>query len=75
MDTILYLIAAPLFLISLVAHIYVKLRLAPKDEDLDSYYHEFEDRNTALARYSKWSNITFAAAVISMLLLLIAIMI
>jgi len=73
MDTVLYIIAAPLFLMSLAANIYVKLRLKPKDEDLDDYYHEFEDRCPALAKYTKWSNITFAAAVISMLLLLIAV--
>lgn len=73
MDNVLLIIAAPLFLISLAAHLYVKLRLAPKDEDLDDYYYEFEGQHPALAKYSRWSNITFAAAVVSMLLLLIAV--
>jgi hypothetical protein len=73
MNTVLLLIAAPLFLLSLAAHIYVKLRLSPKDEDLDDYYYEFEDRHPGLAKYTKWSNITLAAAVISMLLLLLAV--
>ncbi len=73
MNTVLLLIAAPLFLISLAAHIYVKLRMPPRDEDLDNYYYEFEDQHPGFAKYTKWSKITFAAAVISMLLLLLAV--
>jgi len=74
MDTILYIIAGPLFLISLTAHIYVKLRLHPKDApDLDDYYWEFEDQHPAYAKYTKWSKITFTALAISTLLLFIAI--
>lgn len=75
MDTVLYIIAGPLFLISIAAHFYVKLRLRPK-EDLDSeddYYYEFEDQQPEVARYNKWSKITFAAATIGVLLLFIAI--
>ena len=73
MDTILYIIAGPLFLISLFAHLYVKLRLRPKDSsDLDDYYYEFEDRHPDFARYTKWSKITFTAVAISALLLFIA---
>jgi len=73
MDTILYIISGPLFLISLAAHLYVKLRLRPKDDsDLDDYYHEFEDQHPDYARYTKWSRITFSAAVIAVLLLFIA---
>jgi len=77
MDTILYIIAGPLFLISITAHFYVKLRLRPK-EDSDSeedYYYEFEDQQPDVARYNKWSRITFVATTISVLLLFIAIMI
>ena len=73
MDTILYIISGPLFLISLAAHLYVKLRLRPKDDsDLDDYYHEFEDQHPDYARYTTWSRITFSAAVIAVLLLFIA---
>lgn len=73
MDVILYSIAGPLFVVSLIVHLYVKLRLRPKgDSDLDDYYCEFEDRHPAYARYLRWSRITFAAAVIAMLLLFIA---
>jgi len=76
MDTILYIIAGPLFVISLAAHIYVKLRLHPKeDSDLDDYYYEFEDQHPGYAKYTKWSKITFTAVIISMLLLLIALVI
>jgi hypothetical protein len=73
MDIILYIIAGPLFLISMAAHFYVKLRLRPKyDSDLDDYYYEFEDQHPALAKYTKWSKITFAGAAIAALLLLLA---
>lgn len=73
MDIVLYSIAGPLFLISLAAYLYVRLRLRPKDRsDLDDYYYEFEDRHPAYAGYLKWSKITFSAAVIAMLLLFIA---
>lgn len=73
MDTILWIIAAPLFVISLAAHIYVKLRLRPKEgSDLDDYYYEFEDQHPGFAKYTKWSKITFTAVVIGMLLIFIA---
>ena len=68
---ILYLIAGPLFLISIAAHIYVKIKLRPKD-DLDDYYYEFEDSHPGLAKYNKWSKITFTAAAIAALLLFLA---
>lgn len=70
MDTVLYIVAGPLFLISIAAHFYVKLRLRPK-EDEDCYY-EFEDRQPDIARYARWSRITFAAATVAVLLLFVA---
>ena len=73
MDTILYIIAGPLFLISLASHIIVRICLRPKDDDdLDDYYYEFEDQHPAYAKYLKWSKITLTSAVISLLLLFIA---
>ncbi len=73
MVAVLYIIAAPLFLISIVAHIFVKIKLSPKDDsDLDDYYHEFKDQHPGLARYTKWSKITITTAIISALLLFIA---
>ena len=73
MDTILYIIAGPLFVISITGYIIVKLRLRPKDDsDLDDYYYEFEDEHPAYARYTKWSRITFTAACLAALLLFIA---
>ncbi len=76
MDIILYIIAGPLFLISLGAHFYVKIRLRPKhDLDLDDYYYEFEEQHPAYAKYLKWSKITFTSAAIAALLLFLAIVI
>jgi len=73
MDTILYIIGGPLFLTSLACYLYVKLSLKPKDDsDLDDYYYEFEDQHPAFVKYTKWSKITFAVAVIAALLLFLA---
>ena len=73
MQAVITIIAAPLFIIALVAHIYVKLFLRPgKDFDLDDYYHEFEDRHPQLEKYEKFSHLTFAAVCVAALLLFIA---
>jgi hypothetical protein len=73
MDTILYIIAGPLFLISFAGYLYVKLSLKPKEgSDLDDYYYEFEDQHPDLTKYTKWSKITFTVAVIAALLLFLA---
>ena len=73
MDTFLYIIAGPLFLLSIAGHFYVKIRLNPKDDsDLDDYYYEFEDQHPDYAKYLKWSRITFTGMSVSVLLLLIA---
>ena len=73
MDAVLYIIAGPLFLISIAAHLYVKLRLRPKENSgLEDYYHEFEDQQPDFVRYEQWSRITFIAAAIGALLLFIA---
>ena len=68
MMLIIYLIAGPMFLVSIGAHIWIKFRMRPgADSDLDEYHYEFEDHHLGFARYEKWSRITFAAAVISAL--------
>ena len=73
MDAVLYIIAGPLFLISIAAHLYVKVRLRPKEDlGLEDYYHEFEEQQPDFAKYVKWSRITFIAAVAGALLLFIA---
>mgnify|MGYP001255326353 CR=1 FL=1 len=74
MDKLFYLIGGPLLLISVTAHIYVRIRLRPKDDsDLDDYYYEFEEQHPAYARYLFWSRITFAAIALATLLLFLAI--
>jgi len=74
MDVFLYIIAGPLFLISIAGHFYVKLRLRPKEDpdSDDDYYYEFEEQQPDVARYLRWSRLTFAAAAIGVLLLFIA---
>jgi hypothetical protein len=76
LDTYLYIIAGPLFLISIAAHFYVKIRLHPKENsDLEDYYYEFEEQHPDYANYLKWSRITFTTAAVSALLLFLAMII
>jgi hypothetical protein len=73
MDVLLCIVGGPLFLVSAGAHLYVKLRLRPREEELGDVYYEFEDQQPDVARYEKWSRITFAAATVGVLLLFVAV--
>ncbi len=67
---LLYIAGGFLFLASLAAHVYVRVRLRPRDgSDLDDYYHEFEDQHPQYARYTKWLRITLGGAALGILLL------
>jgi len=71
---LLYLAGGFLFLVSALAHIYVRVRLNPKrDPDLDDYYHEFEDQHPGYARYTRWLQITLSGVVLGILLLFLGI--
>jgi len=71
--TIICIIAGPVFLLALGAHIYIKLHFRiDKDSDFDDYYHEFEDSHPQLVQQKKWSQATFTIAAIAALLLFIA---
>jgi hypothetical protein len=73
MRTFLLSIGSLLFIVSVAAHIYVKLKLRPpKDSDFDDIYWEFEDTHPGFARYNNASRITFTAAVIGALLLFLS---
>ena len=68
----LILLTGTLFCVSAAGYLFVKIALRPKDNDLDDYYHEFEENSPQLARYEKWSRITFIGAITAMLLLFLA---
>ncbi|MDD5133789.1 MAG: hypothetical protein PHP01_00070 [Phycisphaerae bacterium] len=73
MRIVLLSIGSLLFIISVAAHIYVKLKLRPPNEsDFDDIYWEFEDTHPGFARYNKASQITFTAAVIGALMLFLS---
>ena len=73
MKIILLSIGSLLFFISIIAHIYVKIKLRPKqDSDFDDIYWEFENTHPGFARYSKLCRITFAGMVLGTLLLFLA---
>ncbi|MCU0915222.1 MAG: hypothetical protein MUC88_11745 [Planctomycetes bacterium] len=67
---ILCIVGGLLVLVSLVAHLYVRVSLRPgRDSDLDNYYCEFEDQHPAYARYTRWLQITVGGAALGCLLL------
>lgn len=73
MSAVIYIIAGPMFVVSFGSYLYLSRKLKKEyDPDLDDYYYEVEDRHPALAKYNKWSKITFAIAALSVLLLFIA---
>ena len=73
LSLIMLLIAGPLFLVSIVANIFVKITMRPKqDSDFDDYYYEVEDQHPGYAKYKKYSQITYTTAIIAVLLLFTA---
>ncbi len=74
MNALLLIIAGPVFIAAIIARLWIWARLRPgRDSDIDEYYHEFEDQHPDYIRYAKWSRITYIAAIISALLLFLAI--
>jgi hypothetical protein len=70
---ILILLGGCLFLVSGAGFLFVKIALRPKDNsDLDDYHFEFENQYPQLARYERWTRITFIGVVVGMLLLFMA---
>jgi hypothetical protein len=67
----LALIGGLIVVVAAVAHVVVRVRMKPPD-DLDDYYHEFEDQHPAYQRYIRWRHWTFGAASIGVLLLFLA---
>jgi len=74
-DVFFIVIGGSLFLVSVTAYFFVKVRLRPKDEDLEEIYYEFEDQQPEVVRYEKWLRITFVGAMVGMLLLFVAVFI
>lgn len=72
---LLLLLAGPLFLISIGAYMYIQLRLKPKNDELEEYFWEVEDKHPALARYNRWSRITLSTAALAAMLLFAAVFI
>ncbi len=68
----LYIAGGVLFLASLAAHVYVRVRLRPSDSELDDYYYEFEDQHPEYARYTRWLRITLGGAALGIALLFLA---
>jgi len=63
-----------LFLLSLAAHLYVRVYLRPRGKsDLDDYYYEFEDQHPQYARYTRWLQISLGGAAVGMLLLFLGV--
>jgi hypothetical protein len=74
MKVVLLLIGSLLFIVSIAAHIYVKLKLRPKqNSDFDDIYGEFEKTDPGFACYSRLSQITFIGMVSGAFLLFLAV--
>jgi hypothetical protein len=74
LKTVIIIISGPLFLLSFLGYLYITFKLRSLyDQDLDDYYYELEDDHPGLAKFNKWSKITLSTAIISALLLFIAI--
>ncbi|HSW00138.1 MAG TPA: hypothetical protein VLI39_08200 [Sedimentisphaerales bacterium] len=67
----LYIAGGFLFLVSVAAHIYVRVRLRPHDPDFDDCYHELEDQHPEYARYTRWLQITISTAALGLLLMFV----
>jgi len=72
MKGLISIIAGLLFLISFSAYIYIRLKIRNVSQDIDDIYYEFEDQDPTLAKYNRFSKITFALASISVLMLFLA---
>ena len=71
---LLYMAGGFLFLLSLAAHLYVRVYLRPRGKsDLDDYYYEFEDQHPQYARYTRWLQISLGGAAVGMLLLFLGV--
>ncbi|MGB8227168.1 MAG: hypothetical protein WCE45_09955 [Sedimentisphaerales bacterium] len=74
MKIILLLIGSLLFTVSFAAHIYIKLKLRPKqDSDFDDIYWEFEETAPGFARYNRLSQIAFTGMIFGAILLFLAV--
>lgn len=59
-----------LFLLSLVAHVCVRVYLRPRSKsDLDGGYYEFEDQHPVYARYTRWLQISLGGAALGVLMM------
>jgi len=71
----LYIVGGFLFLLSLIAYVYVRVRLRPREgSDLDDYYHEFEEQHPEYARYTKWMQLSLGGAAFGVMLLFLGVM-
>ena len=69
---ILMIAGGTLFFISVAGHLFVRIKLRPRPDELEEYYYEFEQQLPAMRQYEFWHRITLACAVASMLLLFLA---
>ena len=73
MKLICLMIGAPLFLLAVIAHVLVRVKMKPQSDDLDEMYYEFEESDPAYARYQAWYKWTLWLASASILLLFLGV--
>ena len=62
-----------LFLLSAAGYLFVRIKLRPREKDLEEVYYEFEDQMPQVKRYESWQRLTFAGVVVSMLLVFLGV--
>lgn len=63
---IIYMISGPVFLISMIAHLYLQFVYKPKvDRRIDDSHFEFEDNDPLVQKYHRYSRLTFMTAAVS----------
>ena len=72
METLLLLISCPLFVISITAHVIIRIKSRTADTEAEEIYWEFEDTDPHIAACEKWSRITLSTATASALLMFIS---
>ena len=73
MKILCLLLGAPLFLLAVVAHLVVRVKMKSQPHDLEEVYWEFEEADPGYAEYLKWYKWTLWMASASLLLLFVGV--
>lgn len=73
MKLILGMIGTILFVVSFIAHVYVRKKFKPEEMEFKDVYWEFEEEQPDFIKYKKYLNLTFEGMAVAALLIFIAV--